>query len=128
MPTQYTIDVENGIVRTNFRGVVTHREVADLEAELVRDPLFRADLSELATFATDCELRLTFLDLMALSNLDPFSSTSRRALVIPSRGALYGLGRMFQTARDDNPNIRIVESSKEALAWLVDGIDPESCQ
>jgi hypothetical protein len=120
MGVEYTIDAQKGIVKTHFRGMVTPREYRDFARNVAKNPAFRPDFRELATFAEDCDLQMTFIDLQALTHLDPFSCTSRRALVIPSRGALYGIARMFQTARNNNPNVRIVESAEDALQWLVE--------
>jgi hypothetical protein len=117
---EYAIDVQKGIVKTNFRGVVTPREFRDLALSLAKDPAFESSFHELATFAEDCDLQLSFMDFQALSHLDPFSRSSRHALVITGRGALYGIARIFQTARDNNPNIRIVESSEDAFRWLAE--------
>jgi hypothetical protein len=117
---EYAIDTENGIVKTHFRGVITPRELSDFALGLAKHPGFRPDFHELATFAEDCDPRLSFIDFQALSHLDPFSRTSRRALVIPSRGALYGVARMVQTASNNNPNVRIVDSTEDALRWLIE--------
>jgi hypothetical protein len=117
---EYTIDTQQGIVKTHFRGMITPREYRDFALSIAQDPAFRPEFRELATFAEDCNLQMSFVDLQALSHLDPFSHTSRRALVIPSRGALYGIARMFQTAGNNNPNVRIVESAEHALQWLVE--------
>jgi len=118
VPVEYTIDLENCIVKTHCRGIVTARDISELSSKLAKDSRFAPRFSEVVTFADNCNLQMGFLDFRAVSTLDPFSNSSRRALVIGSRGALYGLARMFQTARSENPNIRIMEKFEDALNWL----------
>jgi hypothetical protein len=117
---EYAIDAQNGIVKTYLRGVVTPQEFRDFARSLAKDPAFRPGFHELVTFAEDCDLQLSFMDYQAFSHLDPFSHTSRHALVISSRGALYGVARIFQTARNNDPNVRIVETAEDALRWLTE--------
>jgi hypothetical protein len=119
MPAEYTIDSQHNIVRTNFHGVITPRDISNLASSLAKDPRFLPDYAELAVFETDCNLQLSFLDFRALSNVDPFSSTSKRALVVRSH-SLYGQARMFQTARDDDRNVRILDRVEDALNWLTE--------
>lgn len=131
MPGHYSIDVKKKIVRTTFRGVVTTRDIADLASSLARDPQFEPNFSELATFKGSCDLQLSFLDFQYLSRLDPFSRTSKRALVASARSALYGILRMFQISRNEVPNIKILENSENALKWLMgerQGVSPEEKQ
>jgi hypothetical protein len=118
LSSEYKIDLENGIVRTHFSGTIRSRDVAAMASRLARDPGFKPEFSELVTFAEDCDLHLSFLDFGALMPVDPFSPTSKRALVVPSKGVLYGHVRMFETSRGNPPNIRIVETMHEAVAWL----------
>jgi len=117
MPAQYVIDVNGRIVKTTFKGVVTYQQVADLAAALARDEGFDPEFSELLMFEPGTDVQLQFSDFQHLSRLDPFSKSALRALVVPSRGVLYGVARMYQTFRDSS-NVCIFESTEAALFWL----------
>jgi hypothetical protein len=118
MPVQYVIDVEHHVVLTTLGGVVTRHELADYAARLRDDPAFKPDFVELITFERNPEIRLGYLDWHSLADCDPFSVASKRAFVIRSSGALYGMIRMFQIARNEPSNIQVFETKDKALLWL----------
>lgn len=118
MAATYVIDAGARIVRTTFTGIVTYSEVVGLATELGKDTAFSPDFSELAIFGEDCVLCLKFVDFVSLALFDPFSKNARRAFVSSSQKALYGVLRMFQAARENNPNLRILGTADEALTWL----------
>ena len=117
MPARYVIDVNRRIVRTSFHGVVTYQQVADLAAALASDDTFDPDSSELILFEPGADVQLQFSDFQQLSRVDPFSRNALRALVVPSRGVLYGVARIYQSFRDTS-NVCIFESEEAALFWL----------
>jgi hypothetical protein len=117
MPAQYVIDVSNRIVRTTFHGLVTYQQVADLAATLANDGTFDPDFSELIVFESGADIQLQFSHFQQLSRVDPFSKNALRALVVPSRGVLYGVARIYQTFRDSS-NVSIFESEEAAMFWL----------
>lgn len=118
LPAQYLIDIENGVVRTTFRGALTRCDVADYAARLRDDPAFRPHFFELITFEANPDIQLGYLDWHSLADHDPFFDRSKRAFVTHSGTALYGMIRMFQMARNDPDNIRIFETTEEAMLWL----------
>ena len=117
MPAHYVVDVQNRLVRTTFEGPITYQDVADFSSRLAADPAFAPDFSELSTFEEGSDLQLQLSDFRQLSRVDPFSAHARRAYVVRSRGALYGVTRIYQTFRD-TPNVRIFDTLDEAMAWL----------
>jgi hypothetical protein len=118
MPVDYAVNAEGHLVRSHFSGVVTFSEVATLAAKLRDDPEFAPDFAELITFAADVDVRLKLGDFTFLLTVDAFSETSKRAFVIPSRGAVYGVIRIYESVRDESPNVRIFATEDEALRWL----------
>jgi len=118
LPAQYLIDPENHVVRTTFSGVVTRRDVADYAARLRDDPAFSPRFFELITFEANPDIQLSYLDWRSLTDRDPFSDGSKRAFVARAGSALYGMIRMFQSARSDPYNIRVFETTDEAILWL----------
>lgn len=117
MAVQYRVDPAARLVRTTFTGVVTHRDPTDNAIRLRCDPAFDPGFSELIQFEEGSEINLNFWDFR--SDLDPFSKTSKRALVAGKQRAVYGIARMFQIARNDDANVRIFATTDEAEAWLV---------
>ena len=114
MGVQYEIDPIEHLVRTKFTGVVTHLDHSEYMAHLRSEPTFNPDFSELIHFEAS-EIRLTFIDLRI--EADPFDGTSKRAIVA-SQPAVYGVARMFQLARRDDPNVQIFATTGEAERWL----------
>jgi hypothetical protein len=120
MPVESFVDREHRLVRTHFSGLVTHREFSAYAHQLSSDPAFDAAFSELVTFADDSDIRLRFWDFQDLLHNDPFSESAKRAFVIPARDSVYGVMRIYQTVRRDSPNVRILETIQEAMAWLTE--------
>ena len=118
MPIRYEIDKQNRIVQTTFSGSVTYRIVADHALRLGEDHAFDPAFSEIIIFEDVSQIRLNYEDFEALLKVDPFSRSSRRAFVIPERGAVYGVTRIYQAARRDSPSVRIFETLAQALLWL----------
>jgi hypothetical protein len=118
MPIEYSIDVERRIVRTQVSGVVTIRETVDHMTNLRADLTFFPDFGELITFAGDANLKVTYLDVRCVVHLDAFSEKSKRAFVIPVRGAVYGIVRMYQSIRDGSPYVQIFDTVGDAMTWL----------
>jgi hypothetical protein len=72
----------------------------------------------LIEFDQSSEVRVSCTDLVSLSLCDPFSQTSKRALVVGSRPSAYGTARMFQLVRHESPCVGIFVTMEEAEPWL----------
>jgi hypothetical protein len=121
MAVKYEIEPANRLVRTTFTRIVTSWEHSLHLTNLRMDPKFDPNFSELLYFDDKVNMRLGFMDFR--SEIDPFSRTSRRAIVASkSQPAVYGTARMFETGRGD-PNIRVFPTIAEAESWL--GVEPE---
>lgn len=118
MPAQYTVDINNKTVKTTFSGIIKSKDIRDLLSQLAKDPSFKPEFAELAVVEDDCQLQLNFLDFKAFQPLDPFSCSSKRAIVVGRSRTNFGLARMFQTARNDSANVRVLEDLNEALNWI----------
>jgi hypothetical protein len=117
MPVECFVDVEHRLVRSRFSGIVKLTEILRHITDLSANPIFHPDFVELITFA-GANLQLSYLDVRAIAQRDPFSETSKRAFVIPTKGAIYGVIRMYQTIRDGSPYIQIFPSVSDAMLWL----------
>ena len=48
----------------------------------------------------------------------PLPDGSKRAFVIPTNPAVYGVMRMYQLIQNDDPTIKIFRTEKEAREWV----------
>jgi hypothetical protein len=126
MPLEYVIDATRRITRTFFAGTITRQEVSAHIANLSADPDFSPDLSELAILAKGTELQLSLSDVQYWVDEYAFLATSKRAFVVPTRGATYGVIRMYQEIRDDSRVVKIFETVNESLAWLSTSLSARS--
>lgn len=118
MPADYAIDVEQRLVLTTFTGAVTLDDVMGLIARLRSDSRFEPTFSELVDLSGASAVHLGHAEFQRLGSLDPFSRDSKRAFLVPSQGAVFGVTRMFHILRNENPSIRIVHTIDEAKEWL----------
>ena len=118
MPARYSIDSSQHVVFTTLSEVVTLDDVVALIARLRDDPQFDSSYSELVDLSGTDEVRLGFTDFHHLATIDPFTKKAKRAFVVPQHGAVFGVTRMFQQIRRENPDIRIFSSREEALEWV----------
>jgi len=115
---EYQVDASNRLVHTTFSGVVEHRDPIENMLKLRVDPDFDPSFSELVEFTEDCQIRLNATHFRYLSQLDPFFSSSKRALVVGSRQSVYGSARMFQLLSHEHRRVKIFASMDEARLWL----------
>jgi hypothetical protein len=109
MAVQYEVDSANRIVKTTFTGIVEHQDPTAYAIRLRTDPAFDPGFSEVISFESWSELRLS-RDFR--NDLDPFSKVSKCAIVVGENRTLYGIARMWQTARDDR-NVSIFTGRKQ---------------
>ncbi len=118
MPVHYSIDTQNHIVLTVFRGVVTLNDINEQTASLRDDPAFDPSFSELVDFSGVSEVRMDYAALRSWRAIDPFSTSSKRAFVIGSQNSVYGAARMYQIMRSDEVRVEIVKTIGEASRYL----------
>ena len=119
MPVRYQIDPDNRVVLTVFRDSITLNDFVSNGAKLAIDPMFQPEFGELMEFTEGTSMDLSYPDLKAVLDHDPFSIASHRAIVVHSQGVLYCTARMYQLFRDDAANVAIFSSKTDALSWLV---------
>jgi hypothetical protein len=118
VPGRYDIDANKRVVRTVFSGSVNQGTVAGHFVRLGLDPAFHPEFSEIIAFEDISDIHLNYMDFELLVQMDPFSRSAKRALVIPERGALYGVARIYQAARHDTLGVRIFDTEDDALLWV----------
>ncbi len=119
MPAHSVIDIDNRIVLSVFSGVLTLRDVTDQVATLRDDPAFDPGFSELVDLSMVSEVRMDDADFKSLSEIDPFSTTAKRALVGISPHSTYAAARMYRVMRNDGVCVQVFKTKQEAFGWLV---------
>src|SRR5205085_6189435 len=112
---RYTIDRARRIVFTNWNGEVS---VRDLEAYLKRlnsDPDFDSALDQLVDTTDVSAMNFSYNSLNTIQHLDPFSMSSKRAIVAPS-DITYGFARMYSAIRGGR--FTVFRNMNEAVEWL----------
>jgi|SRR5581483_1303077 len=120
MAAQYQLDVQNGIVFTTIAGTLTFDDIVEYASKLRNDPAFDSSFSELADFTELKSANLTYADLTEITlRVDPFSKTSKRALIAITGTASYGITRMYQAVGSNSGReMQLFPSAVEARRWL----------
>ena len=91
MPASHVIEVANRLVYTTITGVVTFDEVLQQIAALRADPKFNPDFFEIVDLSGTTDVRLGYDEFKRIEKLDPFSPKSKRAIVVPTNPAVFGV-------------------------------------
>jgi hypothetical protein len=124
MPLSYEIDTTRRLVVATASGALTQADVVGYQKEVWSRPEVAGfdeivDMSSVTSLVVSTE-RVQLLAALSAS-MDAPSSRSRFAIVAPADHH-FGIGRMYQTYRDANPQstkqIGVFRSRVEAHAWL----------
>ena len=118
MPTSYSIDHTDRVVRTDSWGVLTDAEIFDFYARLTADPEFNPGYKHLCDFTRVTQVAASSEALRELANALIFDKSTRRALVVKGDRD-YGLARMFQTYCElAGIAVEVFRDREAAVAWL----------
>jgi hypothetical protein len=118
MLTAYALDSSKRLVSVRFAKKLTIHDIEDYAAKLRRDSLFNPDFSEGADLREVREVELDAGQALQLADeVDPFSSTSKRAFVTQGPEQTQA-ARMHLLLRLGNNNVRILETIEAALEWI----------
>lgn len=125
MSVEYQIDAGRQVVFTRCFGTITITDLWDTVQHLRNDPAFNPDLRQLIDLSELTGMNATFEEIWHFArdkDGDPFSGSSRRAVVAPQNFA-YGLARMYEASREDRDDggFRVFRNMAEAREWL--GLD-----
>ena len=118
MPARHVLDVEQRLVYSRLSGIVILDDVVRLIASIRADPQFDSAFAEIVDLSNASDVRLGYAEFKRLEELDPFSDGSKRAFVIPTNPAVYGVTRMYHLIQNEDPNIKIFRSEQEAREWV----------
>ncbi len=115
MAAEYAIDLKRRIVFTRLTGDVTEKEILQHCHALARDPRFEPMFDQLVDVTSGSLALIHYSELEKIRANDPFSASSRRALVT-SALADYGVARMYQIMRCGSIQVcRTLEEGKNFL-------------
>jgi hypothetical protein len=118
MPVHYLIDVDRHLVRTSITGILTVDDLLTHIAELRSDPAFNPQFSEIIDVSQVEDVPLGYEDLKRVVPMDPFSTSAKRAFVIPTKNVAFGVARMYQLLQNEDPRIKIFQTEEDATRWL----------
>ena len=108
MPIEYKINVKEGLVVSTASGIVTTEEFLDHEHSLARDKHFRPSFNQFADFRQVTSMNLTAEELDRIASVGPWSSSSRRAAVIPT-DLFFGQARMYEVFNEMHGGLLLTE-------------------
>jgi len=119
MPVSYRIDAARGVVLSTASGVVCDSDLLAHQQRLRSDPAFRPWFRQLFDFSDATVNEVSGRCIRQLASAPALGKGSKRALVVREPSA-FGLARMFQTLRDDEPEeaTAIFHDVATARAWL----------
>jgi hypothetical protein len=120
MPAYFKIDKERRLVMSTGAGVFTMTDALAHQENLLKNPDFEPNFSQLMDLTHITEVDLTSEDLRTLSQRSIFSRDSRRAILVNS-DVVFGLARMFEALREyyGEEGIRVFRNLDDALEWVL---------
>jgi hypothetical protein len=119
MPCCYKIERERRLVMSTGYGVVRREDLLDHQNQLLADPDFDPEFSQLMDFGHMTKLEVTAVDVHLFAEKNIFAPGARRAIVVRD-DAGYGLARMFESMRNakGEQGIRVFRRLEEGLEWV----------
>ena len=120
MPAYFKVDKERRLVMSTGAGVFTMTDAWAHQENLLKDPDFEPNFSQLWDLTQVTKVDLTSEDLRTLSQRSIFSRDSRRAILV-SADVVFGLARMFEAFREylGEEGIRVFRDLDDALEWVL---------
>ena len=114
----YLLSPEDRVVVAKFGRKLTFADVRNYAESLLTDPRFDPSFSEIADLAEVQEIALTADQIIKLADIaDPFQPGAKRAFVACTDMQIRA-ARMHQMLRNDEVNIRIFSTYREARHWI----------
>lgn len=134
MPTDYTIDHDERLVRVTGLGALSDADLLEQRMRIRDDPAFDPGYSFLVDLTAVTEVLLSAQVVARLAR-DPISTPGvRRAIVVPPAEAgastphplAFGLGRVFQSiAALRGEDVEVFTDMGLAVVWLRGGPAPD---
>jgi hypothetical protein len=122
MPACYKIERDRKLVMSTGYGVVTRKDLLEHQNQLLDDPNFDPEFSQLADFGHVTKVEVTAADIEFFAQRRIFAPDARRAFVVPD-DVCFGLARMFEMLCDakGERGIRVFRALEDGLDWVFPG-------
>jgi hypothetical protein len=119
MPAFYKIAMDRRLVLTSASGVLTLADVLAHQEQILADPDFNPQYSQLLDLTHVTKIDLSADDICKLAERSVFWPTSSRAILVNTDLGV-GLARLFKILREHagEKGIRIFRNLDEALQWV----------
>jgi hypothetical protein len=119
MPAFYKISKDRRLVLSTASGVFTLADALAHQEQILADPDFNPQYSQLLDFTHVTKIELTAEDVCKLAERDIFHPTSSRAILV-TNDLGEGLARLFTILREHagEKRIRVFRHLDEALEWV----------
>ncbi len=119
MTHTFEIDIERGILRESFVGVVDFNALKEANAAIIADPIFQKGLN----FLTDlrrAEINMGYEEMLIHTSNLPDFGIKKQAFIVGS-DLEFGMSRMFETLSEDKDLYHescVFNNLEEGLEWL----------
>jgi len=119
MPAFYKIDKEHKVVLSTVSGVFDLATALAHQKQLLADPQFSPDYSQLIDFSQVTSVQINAADVRKLAERKVFWPCARRALLVTG-DLVFGFARMFEMLRENagEKGIRVFRNLNDALQWV----------
>jgi len=117
MPAFYKIAKDRRLVLSTASGVLTLADVLAHQDQILADPDFNPQYSQLLDLTHVTKIDLSADDICKLAERHIFHPTSSRAILVTTDLG-QGLARLFAILRAGEKRIRIFRNLDEALEWV----------
>jgi hypothetical protein len=115
---RFRIDRALKIIFNTYSGVLTDEDLYTHQREMLADPSFSADFSQLSNYLDVTQVQVSTPAIHSLAASRSFRPGVRRAIVVSSELS-YGLSRMFQMLHEESgENTEVFRDLSEARRWL----------
>jgi len=124
-----TIDRERGLRIVRYEGVITDEELIAFYRELYTDSGYDPTLVEIndaRAIEGTAVTRVALMEIIEIVEEQGIDLSGTRRVMVATRDAAYGLGRMYQSYREGAENFAVFRNMEEAERWL--GLEPDECQ
>jgi hypothetical protein len=115
MPLEYTIVPAKRLVISRDTLPLTRRDIIQFFRDLSADPRFEPTFNQLGHIHAGALTAMRYKDLSTAQQFDPFASSSKRAMVVHTKGD-SGMVHIYETLQGGS--IRAFESEQEAWRFL----------
>lgn len=116
MPVRQRVLPHHRLLVSVWEGTVTFAECLEHNRMLKADPGFEPTFNQLSDTRT-ATTALTADEVRAMARINPFTATSRRAVVVADQ-VMHAVTRMYEAQVDDAGEVGIFATIDEAMEWL----------